>query len=82
MTKAAEVDLARTINTTADYLARENVTVAPNTDGYKAVVTMSDSVTKLSAPEAQTQVKTGLTGAQGRTTNAGLKTALGNMANF
>ena len=75
----AEVDLAKSINQTADYISRTGADVSTGSEGYNALVSLSGSVGTLTNTVAVNSVKEGLTGIQNTTGNANLKVIIGSL---
>jgi hypothetical protein len=80
--KEAEVDLAKSIATTTEYVAKSPMEMGPNSDGFAAMSALSTAVTKISNTAALKEVKTGLEGAAKEAAagpNSGAAAAIGNM---
>jgi hypothetical protein len=62
--KEAEVDLAKSIATTTEYVAKSPMDMGANSDGLAAMGALSNAVAKINSTAALKEVKTGLEGAQ------------------
>jgi hypothetical protein len=82
LAKSAEVDLAKSIQDTATYVSDAGVDVSPGSEGFHALIEISDSMGKISDEGAKTSMKTELTTLQKATGNTSLKTMLGGMINI
>jgi hypothetical protein len=77
LVKNAEGDLAKSIHDTATYVSDAGVDVSPGSEGFNAMLEVSDSMEKISDAGTRTTMKTNLTNLQKNTGNAQLKTMLG-----
>ncbi|MEG3437609.1 hypothetical protein V0288_10810 [Pannus brasiliensis CCIBt3594] len=80
--RQAETELATSIQKTTDYIARSNVDVSSGSEGFRAVLDISNSLGNLSREgQAYRNLQTELNNLQKRTTSAGIKTIIGNLIN-
>jgi len=75
--KSAETDLAQAAADTGRYVATKDLPVAQGSDGYTAMVAVSDSAATLTSPDGKSVVKQGLTDASALTKQAGLQNMIG-----
>ena len=80
--KDSEADLAKSIQNTAEYLSDAGVNVSQGSDGFRAMMEVSNTISTLNDTTARSSLKSGLTRLQGTTSNAGLKTMIGGIVNF
>jgi len=80
--KDSEADLAKSIQNTAEYLSDSGINVSSGSEGFKAMMEISNTIGSLTDSEAKSSLKSGLTKVQSTTSNAGLKGMLGGMVNF
>jgi hypothetical protein len=74
-----EADLAATAKRTAEYIDKSGAPVDTGTEGFAAMLTVVNSVNKMTDARAIDSAKAGLSGVLGVTQNTGLKTMIGNM---
>lgn len=77
----AEFELAQLITETTDYVALSGAEVSTGSDGFKALLKVSDGINGLTERDAIASANEGLSAINDRTNNAGLKLALGNLLN-
>ena len=80
--KGAEADLANTIHETVKYVADSGADVSTGSDGYHAMLEMSDSAGAIKDNAAKETLKTGLTDVQTRAGAGTLNVMIGNMTRF
>ena len=77
--KDAEADLAKTIHETVKYVADSGANVSTGSDGYRAMLEMSDSVGAVKDPTAKETLNTGLTNVRASAGAGAFNLMLGNM---
>jgi hypothetical protein len=78
----AEVELAESLQKTADYIATSGINVSSGSEEFQAMLEVSNSIGTLSQEgEALKTLQIGLASISKQTQNAGLKVIIGNMLN-
>jgi len=80
--KEAEADLAESIHRTAQYVSESGMNVATGSEGFNAMLEMSNTLGALSDPGVRTSMKQNFNKLKDSTPNIGLQVVLTNMLNF
>jgi len=75
----AERDLAKSIQATAQYVSDAGVDVSPGSEGFHALLEVSETIGKISDTRAMNSMNKGFAALQKKTGNAGLKAMLGGL---
>ncbi|MBD2563979.1 MULTISPECIES: hypothetical protein [Nostoc] len=77
--QSAEIELAQSIQETTNYIAQAKLDVTTGSEGFTAMQEISNSVRKITQPEALKRLQEGLTGVKNNTTNANLNVIITNI---
>jgi hypothetical protein len=80
MAKDAEVELAKNIKETADYISRSGIKVNAGTEGYKAMLVLAENAGAVTSVKTRSSLSAGLQELSGKTADMNFKTMVGGMA--
>jgi len=74
-----QTDLATSAQRTAEYIDKSGAAVEPGSEALSAMVTVANSLDRVTDAQAVTVAKTGLSGVRDATASAGLRAVIGNL---